>query len=61
MHNSIVNHPISSPGLLSHSMGSMPSPVSKDLYSTVDLVLRNFSIPDGALEKLGSGQYVINN
>lgn len=61
MLNSMVHHPIPTRGFLYHSMGSLPSPVNKDLYSTLDLVLSNFSTPDEALEKLGSGQYVINN
>lgn len=61
MLNSMVHHPIPTRGFLSHSMGSLPSPVNKDLYSTLDLVLSNSSTSDGALEKLGSGQYVINN
>lgn len=61
MLNSMVHHPIPTRGFLYHSMGSLPSPVNKDLYSTLDLVLSNFSTPDEALEKLDSGQYVINN
>lgn len=61
MHNAIANNPVLPLGFISHSVGLLPSPVNKNLYSTFDLILINFSIPDGALEKLGSGQYVIND